>query len=54
MLTQLNYLTANKMSYEKEITCPYFKTKTNSIEQGPSCEAYSQSHNWSKLSGTFK
>jgi hypothetical protein len=42
MLTQLNYLTANKMSYEKEITCPYFKTKTNSIEQRPSCEAYSR------------
>lgn len=41
MLTQLNYLSANKMSYEKEITCPYFKTKTNSTEQGPSCEAYS-------------
>jgi len=42
MLTQLNYLTANKMSYEKEITCPYIKTKNNSIEQRTSCEAYSQ------------
>ena len=41
MLTQLNYLTASKMSYEKEITCSYFITKTNSIEQGLSCNAYS-------------
>lgn len=40
MLTQLNYLSANKMSYEKEITCPYFKTKTIFTEQVPSCEAY--------------
>jgi len=44
MLTQLNYLTANKMSYEKEITSSYFSTKTNSIEQGPSCEAYSHTN----------